>query len=271
MVKRLLATLALVLLVDSTGISQTANVGAKFTSGGLADSTYYDNGTSSTIGRGGASSEENSIRLEVQHNQNYPTFIMSRNETCNSLALAGVGAQSGTGTGNVTVSVTSHCWNEINNIPPDAVVIHSGLDASRGIFTITDHGNVTWILEGKEFMRLNRDGELGLADGGPIVTDAKLSIHSGHDNALSVHVSDHSYSTMKMFNDSYNSGRAAAEFDILNSGKLQFGTINDADVEVIRNTEVRFKLRGSDSCVWIGGALHALSISSGVVVDGGTC
>lgn len=121
----------------------TSNLGTKFT--GLltiGNSTYFDNGTSSTIGMLGPSDNETLIRFQVRKDSTQAASILMQNRTSGVTAQSAITARSGTASNDITIGVTSAGFTPAQGISASAGKIVTGMDTIAGLAVQTLAGNI---------------------------------------------------------------------------------------------------------------------------------
>lgn len=261
--------------VSGTG---TINVGVKWTTTGstIGNSTYFDDGTSASIGTLAATDDPTHTRFEVQKDQDAITQIEVRNATTTANAQAAVLIQSGASTNNLTLGVTAVAGSGTGVVTSGAGYLYTGAN-TNGMWYATHNGNHTFAIGGLEGMRLNTSWELCIAvQANPC--NARLDVRgntSGIQNltAIDAHVGAADRSVFRLFNDTLSNSSPAWEMLVANDGRLDLTGNADAKLNVITHNVVRMSISHTGETIFTrntGGTVPAPTAGTTLTVTGNT-
>lgn len=156
--------------------SGTVNMLAKFSGSTtvVGSSTLFDDGASVLIGTVTATDSLRK-RVEVEKNQNEGVGMTVRNQTSNTLAWTFFQIQSGTGSCDLLMGITSPLYTTSGNIAASTAFLKSGTSATGGLIVQSDAGSI-YVRPGSSTVRatFTTDGALLMASSSASVGAGKL-------------------------------------------------------------------------------------------------
>lgn len=111
----------------------TTNVLMKFNGTNGANSTFFDDGTSASIGTLAATDDPTTIRFQVQKNQNQSSNLLMRNSTAGTLSRAFITARSDGASNDISMGVTSSTYTTAGGVSNLAGLIYTGTGTTSGM------------------------------------------------------------------------------------------------------------------------------------------